>query len=534
MPSYENQESWILDTGRVTGGPTYRLDLSQVVPSPIHTPVVPGEHVSAPTNTTDFGGYLVPHVATFAYRYNQTQQAYWYLHDEALKYGQQTSLAMRRDPFIHELLRHRQLPVVSRPVKVESDDKNDKDKQKTIKEIQQVIDSIKRFQIMRLTLSEAIFYGKYGVQLRWGHVGTRNNRRYIPTGFLPVNGDKIRHRWSGTPGILVRDDDDMLSPQMREHVTSLDIGKVIWLETEELKERFIIHEFEPSDTDYMFEGDMAESVHGMGLRSRLFWAWNIRIELLGYYLDAIQRIGANGMLFAFYKTGNPNAKQATLEALYQLARDNISAFETDANQGNLKDIIQSIPPSNVGYENIFQLLQHLEDIMRRAVLGQNLSSESGATGLGSSVGDLQGEVRDAVILYDAIALGESLDDQLLRSILKHNFFMYKGTRYRGSELPFTVSLKIGVDEKSITEKIQIAQALTSMGVQLDADELREMTGFSAPKNKANAVPPPQPEAGPGGAGGDSGAQKALATLTRQMADQNGGGQPDEDSQAQAA
>lgn len=438
---------------------------------------------------------VLPNIESYAGKLNAINKTYYIYFDQALRDSQQNSLAMRRDGFVHEILRHRQLPVVCLPWHVEVEDP-DHPFQKSISEtVGRIIGAIPRLRTMFLILLEAIFYGRYGAQVIYGTKKVAGNRWNLPVGHIPVNGDKFRYKHDMTPGIALRSgvqfdksrDATAFLNAFAPYVQNSMLGQALFLETEFLRDRFVIHQFEPFDTDYLFELEEAQSMFGLGLRSRLYWTWNLRTELLSWVMDALQRVGANGMLYGFYPEGNYSAQREVLNALQMLVKDNISAFPVKTGDNSYKDIIQRIEASPIGYEVMISLIDRLEGIMRRACLGQDLSSESKPTGIGGGAAKLQGDVRNDYIEYDATSLGETITQDLLNPILKYNKFIYEGGIYYGNDLPFTMNFKFQVTRENVGEAIQAAGGLYQMGVDLDADDLRRKAGLSPPKKKSSAV-----------------------------------------------
>jgi hypothetical protein len=496
VPEFHPVYTQIVDPGGYQGGSPYRFEVSRAEPG--QRPAVPPP--PRPPSPDDSGGFEVPHVSTFAYRYNTHARAYWGWYDESQKWDLRTANAMRRDGYVQELLRHRQLPTAFLKHTLDPDDPEDEHQVKVCNALDKIIEAIPRFMLMKMWLLEAVHFGKSAVQVKYGRKSILGKERVTVTGFVPVHGDKIRYKWDGTPGVLVRVD-DLIKDEYRGDVTPLDVGQVLWMHKRHLRDRYVIHEFEPSDAEYLYEGDKAMAVHGLGLRDRLFWTWNMRAELLGWYVDAMQRVGANGMLFGFYQSGNVGARARMLQALSDLVTNNIAVFATEVNASNLKDMIQRIEPNAVGYDNLFRLIAYLDSIMRRAYLGQDLSSQAMTTGLGSKVAELQEDMFQGIIRYDSMMLAETLEDQLIKPLLKFNEFTYRGKLYRGDRLPFGIRYRFKVDEKNALERLQMAMMLAQLGVQLDADELRDICQFRAPKNVQSAVPPQQQPATPAGPGG---------------------------------
>jgi Protein of unknown function (DUF935) len=441
---------------------------------------------------------VIPHVSTYSGIYNATNKDYYIYWDEALRNSQSNTLAMRRDGYVHELIRHRQLPVVSLPHHIEVDDPEHPDQIAIAETIHKIFSAIPNLQTMMLILMEAVFYGRYGVQVQMSPSRVGGNLYNSINKFTPINGDKFRYKWDGTPGIAIYSgaqqknsivqDSNAFLVKYSDYIETSMLGPALFLKNQFLRDRFVIHNFEPFDTDYLFEIEESQSVFGLGLRSRLYWTWNLRVEVLSWIMDALQRVGANGLLYAFYQSGNPNAEAATLNSLRNLVKDNISAFPMPPNNNDsLKDVIQNIPPSQVGYDIMLQLIQYLDGIMRRAFLGQDLSSESKPTGLGNGVADLQGDVRQDNIQYDANALAETLTSQPLATIARYNKWRYEGKVIEGWDLPFSMRLKFDMDKDDSAERLEAAKALWEMGVSLDEDDVRKAGGFSPPKKKATVL-----------------------------------------------
>jgi len=458
-----------------------------------------------------FGGKAaIPHHLTYAGVYNWYQKYYYNYFDESLINSQENSLAMRRDGFIQELLRHRQLPTVALSHAIDCDDPDDTGQVKVKKQLARIIDNLSYFQSLKLQLSESLFYGKSGSQFIWGKKKISGKTYNTVIKHDPVHGDKIVYRFDGTPGVLVYAGatDFMKNSRYSKSITYVDKGPALFLDDQQLRDCFIIHEFERSDTDYLFESEKSLAVHGLGLRDRYYWMWNMRAELIGWMFNALQRVGANGMLYGFYQEGNDAAKRATLEALKNLIQENVAVFPVLG--GNPTDFLQHIETNGIGYDVLYNLITHFEEIMRRGFLGQNLSSQSAATGLGSGVADLQAGTFENIILYDSSCLAETIDQQLVQKILKFNSWEYEGKTYRGDDLPFTLKFKLQVNRQNVKDMIQAAQVLYQMGVPLDAENLRDLAGLQAPKNKANALVmqmPQGPEGQPPGPGGPGGGEK---------------------------
>lgn len=461
------------------------------------------------SSASRFGGRLpITHTDQFAARYGSGYSVYWSRFDEALRDSWPNALAMRRSAFIQELISHRQLPVVSLPWHIEVDDPKDVDQQRAAERLTQLVDAIPRFQSMRLYLAEAIWQGKHGSQLAWGRVMIDGKSGVTITDHEPVDGDSIVYKYDKTPGILVRSDwvpgsdhdNRFIESPDKNWIQQADRGRAIFLYDQFWRDHFVIQNFSPSSTDFYFEGDKAASIFGVGFRSRLYWDFQFREELRSWRSDALQRIGVNGMLYGFYESGNPASMKAVIQSLKLIIRDNVTAFPVE--KGSEPQEIKHIEPSAVGYEVINQCVSDLEDTMRRAVLGQSLSSEAQATGLGSGVADLHKSTFEHIIRYDAISQQETLTKDILGPMVRFNDWEYKGEVLRGN-LPFRCRLVYSIDKANVQERSQVIFGAYDRGFELDREQCYDDLGLASPKDPANVLKKPEPVPGASAPGDDS-------------------------------
>ena len=448
-------------------------------------------------------GYIIPPHRTFATIWGGTNQAYWAKFDDALRTDQTNALAMQRDAQLYHLRRSRALPTALLDFKITPDDPKDKGQADVADQFSKIIAATRRFQALKLYLLDSAFFGKYGGQCLYGKKMVDGRLRTVVRRHTPVNGDKIVYHWDGTPGILVRTGSQWEDRAEKWVGPSGTIGMALWLRDPFFRDRFVIHEFEPYDPDYLYEGDQAAAIHGLGFRGRLYWEWWLRNEFRSYECDGLQRMSTSGTWFAFYPAGNEAARVAAIAALKLATRDNAAAFPVEDTQGFKPDsIIKNIPPSNIAYDVINQAITYIDDLMRQVILGQNLSSESAPTGLGSGVAELHKDTFANIIRFDAQSLGETLTEDLLPPLLKMNVFEYRGRSYPGDRLPFGMKLEFVTEREDVNEKIDTASKLVEMGVALDTDDLRDQAGFQAPK--AGAIPVGGPAGGVAGAPGPGG------------------------------
>jgi hypothetical protein len=112
----------------------------------------------------------------------------------------------------------------------------------------------------------------------------------------------------------------------------------------------------------------------------------------------------------------------------------------------------------------------------RLVLGENLSSQSDSTGLGSKVAELHDDTKTQRIRYTTKALDETLTEELLLpSLVKPNAWRYRGRTTLG--LPFGVRLVSEIDRPDAEQKMGAAQAFAGLGGRLDLQQLGTDAGL---------------------------------------------------------
>ncbi|MFZ5746372.1 MAG: DUF935 domain-containing protein [Pseudomonadota bacterium] len=108
----------------------------------------------------------------------------------------------------------------------------------------------------------------------------------------------------------------------------------------------------------------------------------------------------------------------------------------------------------------------------KAVLGQTNTTDAQSGGLGSGQADVHNEVRGDIERADAKLLGATLQRDVVVPIVMLN----RGTRKRYPRL--RIGREDPVDVAALT---QSAQQLVPLGVEVDADKIRDLAGLPAPK-----------------------------------------------------
>lgn len=432
--------------------------------------------------TQFIGDFALPHHLTFASVWQAVTNSYLTRNDEAKRASIQNALVMKRDAFVLQLLQARQMAVAELPFTIEVENPDQPEQKEVAEQLTKIVAQIPRFQDLKMNLLEAVWYGRAGVQLEYDYKTIDGKQWTVPVRHLPVNGDKIQYRWDGTPGIQIY---RPYQPPNAD-IKLTDAGPVLFLSDPFYRDRFIIHTHRAMDTDYLFEADLAGEVGGVGLRSFTYWVYQLKQQILGWMIDALQRLSTNGMLIATYPNGDKPAADAADQALRDLTRNSVCKIPANKDSSKQTTSITAIPPATVAYDTLLNVVKYFDLILEKMILGQVLSSGTESTGMGSEVASFHSKTLDRIIRFDANNLAESLTRDLIQPIVAFNW----------GALPFTVKLKVHTETTNVKDLMTAAKALYEMGVPLDAESLREMAGLVAPKGDATAIVKPEEEKDP--------------------------------------
>lgn len=425
----------------------------------------PAPPIEVPDSTPpNLGIPGVPPYLSFAQLVNSYSRSFLN-YDEALRNGRQQALAIRRDPVLIQALRARQMPVAQLEWHVAADDPNDVQQARTADIIQRAIKRVPRLQALLMSLLEAVWYGRAGVQVAYQWDWIDGVKVCRPRQWWPLNGDKLVFKFDGTPGVLCH-------YNFKGDWTPTERGRAHFFTPQE-RPALILHHFEPEDSDF-YEGEMAAGLFGVGIRSRIYWYWYVKSQTMQYLMDYIERVGAGGLTVYYYEAGNKQSLEEVRQAAENQFKSNALLFPRprDAAGSGGAPGIDRFEPSQSGVQLIQQLVtSYFDDVMRKFILGQDLTATAEPTGLGSGVAALHGQTFSRIISYDAIALAESLTQDLVRPM---QTFMGKG------HLP-PCKFVFEVDAPNTSTILAAAQAFYQLGGSIDEESLREALGLPSPE-----------------------------------------------------
>lgn len=452
------------------------MPVSDTTPQELGLPPEPPKPVG--TMPPNDGKFSLAHYAAFSALVQYASRSYGWQFDEAMKDSRCNSIAMRNDPIIMSALRDRQTPTCQLEFQLEPEDKRDPSQVDCSANLTRILKSTPRLQQLKRTLLEALFYGRYGAQLAYGWQMHQSNLELRLRNWLPVNGDKLVFKWDGTPGILVS------TAAYHGEVEPTGRGMAHFLTPDE-QECFVAHEFEPEDADF-YEGQQAGAIHGVGFRGRLYWYWWLRNNLTQILMDFLQKVGT-GITIFYFEAGNDASKDEVRTAAEEQIGNNVYLFprNRDGQSAYAGPGIQRVEVSMQGADMFLTLFNLLNGILRSYIMGEVLTTDTAATGLGSGVAEAHESTAERRTKYDAVDLDHPMQ-HIVEVLNRWNF--------PGNPCPRHKHI---VDKPNVVEFMQAADFFYNLGGTLDEDDAREKLGLPIPEEGhsiLSKVAPMQPSA----------------------------------------
>ncbi len=408
------------------------------------------------------GGFTTPNFLTFSGLVQSAARAYRYTFDEAIRDSPTNARAMRRDPVLMGALRARQRPTAQLTWHITAHDETDPAESESAELITQIVEAIPRFQKMKMQLLESVWFGKFAVEVSYmWDTWFGDKQVLLVRDFIPINGDKIRYRWDGTPGILVYAG----FPGSKE---ATDWGLCHFLSPDE-RRQYIIHEHEPDDADWV-EPEMAGSIHGVGVRGRLYWFWWLKQQVFGLLMNYLTRF-ANGLTIFYYNASDPRAKLEAEKAARQQFSQVALLYPRWNTERPDTNKVERLEVGTASPTLLWNLVgEYFDNIMVQYILGQTLSSGAEATGLGSGLAELHGDTLAEIIKYDAVDLAETIQTDLINVLYEYNC---PGVRPGKFEFE--------IDSPNSEELMNYGQILYNWGVALDEDQAYKISQWQKPQ-----------------------------------------------------
>jgi hypothetical protein len=200
-----------------------------------------------------------------------------------------------------------------------------------------------------------------------------------------------------------------------------------------------------------------------GLLQAVVRVWWLKNQALRFWMSGAEVAGNPRFIGKWPQKADDATKDAIFEALQTLAADGVVAVSNETD-------IEIVAPSAAQNGGVWDSLVKVADsYYSKAILGSTLLVEVGDTGGAYSLGDAQASmtIRPRVE-SDALAMWESIRQQLFRPFLEFNI-----ARYGGRMPPIPVGRSVLTEDK-----VEVDQLLTSVGA-VTIDELRQSRGLPA-------------------------------------------------------
>ncbi len=222
--------------------------------------------------------------------------------------------------------------------------------------------------------------------------------------------------------------------------------------------KFIVH-CHPAKSGLPIRGGIARAVA---------WGWMFKNYAIKDWVAFLEMYGQP------IRTGryDPGASEADIRSLMRA----VASIGSDAAAVFPRTMDMEFIDSKAGTspnEMWRSMAEYIDEQVSKVVLGQTSSSDAKAGGLGSGQANLHGDVRDDLARADAKLLAATLNRDLVIPLVSLNHGARDGYPRIVIEQPDAVDVK---------GQIAAAKELAALGVEIDAEEMREMAGLPAPKS----------------------------------------------------
>lgn len=441
---------------------------------------------SWPGAPPNFGQEVLPHVVTIGSTTGGSAKAYNWA-DEALRDSRENADKMLTDCGITECLEARLRSVALLNWHIAPENENSSDEKALADQVTSYIKRTPHFAKFRWAMGLARWYGRYAVAPLYGKDWVGGKMRTICSSWEPRHGDKLVFRFddgshrtkAGQVGIRVGAQRQWIDTGAQDYrgnkisqIEATQHGLVYWLND---KERRLIVVNKHIIEDGPFEDPLrAGAIHGIGIRDRIYWTWYGMIECLSDILCYLER-SAFGIEIWKYPAGNVQAKARAEEAAKKISSNGRTVLIVPVFQGeNAEQFgVQHIEPGLGGVEQAMTIVrEYFGHKIKRYILGQTLTSEADATGLGSGVADAHLATFADIIRWDALNDEETLTSDFVKWLQIWNHPDSRGINLRAV---------IDTDSPDAEKKMKGYEAAWGMGARIKEEDVLATIGASVPK-----------------------------------------------------
>ncbi|MGV3485958.1 MAG: phage portal protein family protein [Planctomycetaceae bacterium] len=469
--------------------------------------------------TIGFGQEFLPHIHTIGGRRGIVSQSYLNI-DEALRDSRENAEKMRADCAIMECLEARQRATALLNWHIEPEDKNNAEEVAMCTALSDIVGATPRFTEFRRCLLEAIWFGRNANAIRYLPAMVKGQYRTVAKHWSPRHGDKLVFRYDdGTytadpeqVGIRVssswqgaRSYQDPKTGEMVKQIQPTEQGLVYWL-TPWQRKTLALHRHQIEDGPY-HDPLMAGRINGVGVRDRIYWTWYAMVECLQRVVEYLDR-AAFGIEIWPYQAGNPQSERDTRSAAHNAMGGGrtIILAPLPPDEQPERFMPQLIEPGLAGVSTTIDIIRtYFGHKIKRYIMGQTLTSEADATGMGSGVADAHMATFADIVAYDAMNLEETVTTDFVRTLQIANF--PKTWRMQPK-------FRIDTESPNIQAKMQSYSEAYKMGLRIKASEVYDTIGASMPDANDEVLQMAQAMAGTGNSQPIGAAKPAVIDLDK--------------------
>lgn len=311
-------------------------------------------------------------------------------------------------------------------------------------------------------LDEGIFVGRAGQQVRWQNVWKRDRTWMLPTGFEPIQGDKLVFGFDGRVGVRVGG--NYVGPS--EQVRPTDFSRAYFPDAAE-REQLIVHCVHPTDASF-WQPTKAGQLYGRGLRDELYWLWALKQKVWGMSMDFLAWF-AKGLTVFFFQGGNDEHRQEMQTWIE--GQDGNTSMLMPWWPTVTFDPIRRFEASTASPAFIQELVtKYFDELIKLVIVGQTLTSGTGPTGLGSGTAQAHQLTFDNRVKFHSTALDETKSRDIL------------GPFYRANKPGMPIGHWVSdIDDPNAQQSLDNAERIYGMGGQIGEEPLLEIAGLEPVK-----------------------------------------------------
>jgi phage gp29-like protein len=380
----------------------------------------------------------------------------------AYRLNPQYQQMMRADADIEGVLRSLQVTLASLEWTVMCTEEDNERGQLLAERISRIFDAMPRRSDFVRAMHEAVWYGNSACNL----VYQRDPRLGVGIKeWYPFHPDTLAYDQRGNLAMRVG------AAYSNDGPSAQNIGfdSRVHIFTEQERKAVVLHRVFINAPDFN-DPNATESIYrGVGARDVCWFMWLAKQEILQDAITYAERY-AMGIRVGYYPLGQDQGRTMMENVLANLTNDN-SVLLPQSGTERIYDI--DIKEPNAGRAQVFmELVNWFSGKIKEAILGQNLSSEAAATGLGSGVASLHADTLSRIIRYHADALADSLTNDFVRVVA----MMLGATPEEATCLRF----QFAPERPDPKERLEAVEKFVSLGGRVSESEVRDLLGLSEP------------------------------------------------------